>query len=342
MSGDRQHFLPRFLQRGFTTHPGSERTWLYRKGQEPREVGIGDIGMERQFYTESGDSSVDHAITEAEATEFSSIVARARESIGDFVDSGIPRLIAHFEVRSRNLREGAVEVLERMWAGISYKIQEPGVLEAMLARRLELQRSRTLADIKKELRSKGLPESKAPQMLRHLKRALPIVARSPEVTQMAALLRILLPATFKEGAKLGQINALRRSIAPEIRVEVYRRLKFTVEEVTDANMILGDSAVIFLVETNTYKPFLDKNDVVQALFLPVSSSRVVVGSRERFTFSSNELQHHVARCSYDFFVAAANSDTNRQLMAAIRSEALPLSDEAIDELVTKIVDSQLN
>lgn len=47
MAGKRQHYIPRFLQRGFldVSDSKADRTWLYRRGEKPRLVGIRDVGV---------------------------------------------------------------------------------------------------------------------------------------------------------------------------------------------------------------------------------------------------------------------------------------------------------
>lgn len=68
MAGKRQHYVPRFLQRGFLAEPEnpteeSERTWLHRLGAPARRVGIGDVGVEDWFYSRKGAPGDLNAIT---------------------------------------------------------------------------------------------------------------------------------------------------------------------------------------------------------------------------------------------------------------------------------------
>ncbi len=58
MPGRRQHYLPQFLQRGFTSNDARKLTWLYRTGVAPREVGIRDVGVEEQFYSNVDDPAL--------------------------------------------------------------------------------------------------------------------------------------------------------------------------------------------------------------------------------------------------------------------------------------------
>ncbi len=53
MAGKRQHYIPRFLQRGFLSEgeEQAERTWLHRRGVSARLVGIRDVGVAEYFYS---------------------------------------------------------------------------------------------------------------------------------------------------------------------------------------------------------------------------------------------------------------------------------------------------
>ncbi|WP_244104177.1 DUF4238 domain-containing protein [Burkholderia ambifaria] len=71
MAGKRQHYVPRFLQRGFLNDPHDEaqRTWLHRRSAKARLVGIRDVGVGEYFYSKlstDGKATLDDLITEVE------------------------------------------------------------------------------------------------------------------------------------------------------------------------------------------------------------------------------------------------------------------------------------
>ena len=68
MSGVRQHFIPRFLQKGFRI-PGNGkivRCWVYEQSKSPRSANIQDVGLERHFYAIDGEPDLDDKITDEE------------------------------------------------------------------------------------------------------------------------------------------------------------------------------------------------------------------------------------------------------------------------------------
>jgi len=69
MAGNRQHFIPQFLLKGFASRKARSNLfcWVYRKNIKPFETNITKIGVERKFYVESEDTTLDESITGAEA-----------------------------------------------------------------------------------------------------------------------------------------------------------------------------------------------------------------------------------------------------------------------------------
>src|SRR5438552_10087376 len=168
MPGARQHYLPLFLQRGFTTSEGSERTWIYWRDRPARKVGIRDVGVERDFYTDRKDCSIDDAITVAEREDFSSAVNRARHGTPGELDTVFPTLFAHLEVRTRNLRQAFMETTQGFVQKIMKRITESDVVERVIQRRWNRDPSTLLNPINDRLRESGvaLPNNIARQIPR--------------------------------------------------------------------------------------------------------------------------------------------------------------------------------
>ena len=108
MAGKRQHFIPQFLQKGFASHiVGDEAfTWVYRKGKDPFNPNIKNVGVEGFFYSESNDPALDDAITAAEGDLASFVETLRVEGEVKQEDFGqAAQLFAHLEVRTRHLRQ---------------------------------------------------------------------------------------------------------------------------------------------------------------------------------------------------------------------------------------------
>lgn len=68
MAGGYQHFIPRFLQKGFRTPGtgGEVRSWLYDRHREARKKNLKAIGMEGHFHAIKTATDLDDKITMAE------------------------------------------------------------------------------------------------------------------------------------------------------------------------------------------------------------------------------------------------------------------------------------
>lgn len=110
------------------------------------------------------------------------------------------------------------------------------------------------------------------------------------IRDLESELKKILPNQLREMAKTSHLNALRKDISPEVRTRRYQELEFSLRNIDALHrLILGDSGVIFHIEkTNSFKPFVDKDDVVVAAILPVSPER----ARRRDHMSST-LMHFV-------------------------------------------------
>ncbi len=51
MAGDRHHYIPQFLQRGFSSHSSGKQffTWVYRKESKPYNPNIINSGVKQSF-----------------------------------------------------------------------------------------------------------------------------------------------------------------------------------------------------------------------------------------------------------------------------------------------------
>jgi hypothetical protein len=160
----------------------------------------------------------------------------------------------------------------------------------------------------------------------------------PTLRQFAAYLRSVLPKRLREAAKSGHISALKKDALPDVRIQRYKDLMYQVVDVRESGLILGDSAVLFHVEgPRPYKAFVDKDDALNAVILPLNPRRLLVGAREGFAVSGHTLPEAIARCSIEYFIANENSDANRLLQERIAEDAAPLTRAELEEIITEIM-----
>lgn len=111
MAGNRQHFIPRFLQRGFSNEKnGKYFTNWYRKDCFKENMIVENIGLGNKFYSHYGDSIVDKKITENETYSYSRIL---NSLVGGTYNldnrKDLAEFIYHMEIRTKNLRENMID-----------------------------------------------------------------------------------------------------------------------------------------------------------------------------------------------------------------------------------------
>jgi hypothetical protein len=342
MAGKRQHFIPRFLQEGFASHTSGDAafTWVYRKGAQSFNSNIINVGVEGLFYTEGDDTQADDLITDAE-TQFSALVRHLRAGTSAATaDHRLPRLLAHLEVRTRHLRQSFLLAGDFLVSKLLDFLANHRAFIAYLERRLQSDPSMIRESWSKELAKQGLPEALLQPLITLSAPFLPVFLAQlgPSLPRLADELRTTLPRALKDGVKSGHIRGLKETISPEARVQRYETLIYSLVEVPDASLILGDSAVLFGVDgPRRYKAFLDKDDVLTGVFLPLSSTRAVVGAHAAVRVLPPDLHHGLARSSLEYFIAAERSDVNDSLKEEIGEDAALLSRAELEEIVTGLM-----
>jgi Protein of unknown function (DUF4238) len=327
MAGRRHHFIPRFLQEGFASHRTGDEvfTWVYRKGHPSFNTNITNVAVEGSFYSEGDDSEVDDRITDAES-EFSELVRQLRTMTpGHVSDPRLAVFIAHLEVRTRHVRQAFLRLGGYAVSAVTDLIADEGVLLQILERHYLQNPSAIRESILKVAAEQQFPPALLETALGLAPVLLPQIMRQliPSVlSNYIASVRQQLPQHLTKAVRRSHIRALKNTIAPEKRAQQYQPLNYFVVDESTSRFILGDSVVLFNIEgPRQYRAFLDKDDRINNVFVPVSSARVVVGTHGAAAFIPPDLCTHVAHCSMEHFIAAHSSVTNEELKEQIGQAA---------------------
>jgi hypothetical protein len=342
MSGKRQHFIPQFLQEGFASHINREQTftWMYRKGMPPSNANIINVGVEGRFYTEGQDTEADDLITSAEGT-FGALIRNLRAGLSaPLLDPQLPLLIAHLEVRTRHLRENFLQTGEALVSRMLDFLSDDEAFATFLKRRFQNDPSMLRELFAEEFAKHKLPEELLEPIMQGIAPLVPalIDLQRAQFPKLAAMLRSVLPSMLKKAAKSGHTRTLKKSIAPELRVQRYANLPYAVVTAVETPLILGDSVVLFDVQgPRRYKAFLDRDDTLNAVFLPLDPGRVLVGAGDSFTGVNSGLREAIARCSLEYFIATENSCANDLLKDQIGMDAALLTQAELEAMVNELI-----
>lgn len=343
MSGARQHFIPRFLQRGFASHSIGDDfyTWVYRKGVKPFNANIINVGAEGQFYSNDGDNRVDDEITAIEGRLGALIDALRSDGDKAAADSAsLAELIAHLEIRTRHLRQNLLALGDVVTEEV-LRFADNHEAFGSFIRRQALNNPAFLRPMMLEgINKLGLSKAQSRQLLRNtaplMKQMLPslLAKQSSAISQI----RAELPMMLKRAAKAGHIKALGKSISPPVKAERYLSLKFRTMRSTELEFSLGDSILLFQMEgERKFKPFCDKDDVVQAVYLPLNPGLILVGSDGDRTIDLSPIPMAIARCSLEYFISNSTSGAKDEQQSHIGESAHLLSQDEIDALIAEVI-----
>lgn len=342
MAGKRQHFVPRFLQQGFISRvSGKQRfTWVYRKGVPAFETNISNVGAETHFYSNGFDTEADDLITAIEGS-FGQLVQNLRDAqAGPVDDPQIPELIAHLEVRTRHLRQSFLRAGDFLFSRVLDFMADETAVVSYLERRFLRDPSMLIESFAEEFAKRGLPTSLAEPAVRACAPLLPMLLEQvkPNITLMARQLRILAPNMLRDAAKTGHIRALKKAPVPEPKLGRYRELIYSVAHVPEGSFVLGDSIVVHQTESpKPYRPFLDKDDILTAVYLPLSSTTLLVGSAGKTPEIPPTLSSAIARCSLEFFIANTDSKEHGAMVTYIGADSALLSDSELEAIFSEVM-----
>jgi len=342
MSGKRQHFIPRFLQQGFASHTDGDEfyTWVYRKNTEPFNTNLINVGVEKYFYNDRSDSSADDKITQAEQTYSTLVNSLNSHPFGPVSNPLIPEFISHLEVRTRHFRRNFLELSDYMIKRLLEFMSDEDVFIRYALKEVRNEHSLIHKDFIKEFEKHGYSKKfvknwiktepgKVETLFNLLKPVFPSIVDNYR--------EILTSKNISDWVKLGHVNVLKKSVSPITRINFYKKLTYSIMEIPNNSLILGDSAILFKVDDEkSFKTFTHKEDNILNILLPLSPSRLLIGKTDGNEIHYDEIIHEIARNSLEYFISSDENEKFISLQNEIGNEALLLTEEELENLVSEI------
>ena len=342
MAGKRQHFMPQFIQQGFASRVKNDETytWVFRKGALPFEANITKVGVESEFYNEDEDTEADDLITKDEATKFAGLVCAVRDGEpSSLSDPRLPQLIAHLEIRTRHLRQNFIRMSDIAGSWLFNSMSSDGDTFADSLKRYCFKDPSWLRRSFSE--RPELPQELREYITEHYESLISetIDQLRPELPNRAAELKPILLDEMRQWIKSKHLEALKQPISLEQRGQYYKNLAYTILQ-TNEPLTLGDSIVLFHVDgPRSYRPFFDGIDALNAVYLPLTSERVLIGAQPGFVPVTTDLRKAIACCSLELFIAAENTESNRRLQGIIGRDAEHLTQTEMEAVVRNALES---
>jgi hypothetical protein len=339
MAGNRQHILPRFLLKGFTSRIEGEKifTWLYPRNQTPIEANIRKVSVAKYFYGKLGELCADNDITELE-NEYAPLLdeLRVRKIIGEISDQRIPRLITHLVIRTKHIRDSFRESSEYIGDKILAYLSNFDNFKAALLSKPELI---------KGFIEENLRDYQGSQIEKDtLRQLIPILYPAFLDTQKKEMLTIInhlknnIKKIAKKGIKEGHIKTLSQDLIPNARMNTYRLLHWYLINV-NTSLIFGDIGCLF--EFGSAKRFRSidfKGDDIINIFLPISNNKILIGScfPEIPLMNFDIINENIAKCSREFFISSDYSEYILSFVPLIGSESEIVSKQELEQMVKEI------
>jgi hypothetical protein len=141
-----QHYLPKFLLKGFASRTKEKKAWVYcfRRDAVGKEVSVRDVGKETDFHGNPRDGDLENRMAVVESV-FGLHVAswREREFLLESDEELVSQFVGHLIVRTKSIREAFAagaqvlldELLGRLDSGELNPFRRPD-FEAEMRRRM--------------------------------------------------------------------------------------------------------------------------------------------------------------------------------------------------------------
>ena len=333
MSGKRQHTIPQFLLRGFSVPKKSGGKDFVcrvfrRDAEESCLTNITNVGVQNYFYSHTNSLDFDATLTKMEP-DFAKLLGEIRRREQSALSSALlPKMLAHFEMRTRCLRESILQETRILLREISRILSEGNNFKAWAEKFMRSNSEDLRRAIIERLRASGLPDDYNEPVRMLIHRFAPDIVDQIPIAGIYAEWKSSLDQFVCNTIKSRHIQFLDNPAMLEEREKRYEALSYTVLPITNPPMILGDSIVLFQVPGQPcYKNHFDPDDMPVAVYLPLDSNYVLVGAPQKQYSLPNNLREAAARCSLEFFVASENADPLQTLQPYIGAEANLLSVE---------------
>lgn len=345
MSGSKQHFIPQSLLKGFGFQKGKNtHVVVYTYDRGVFSTATPGIGAERYFYSElpveHEVETLDHLITKYE-THVAEVLAKLRGlDDGEAAETeAASELVTHLIIRNDHFRKSMLSASVSVIDGLASALTEEELAKAALG---------LVGDKPSALFTETLSKEFAPyqplvamhgiseQQLSDLMFAF---VKANFDTLHSNLLRPYFEAFFGMIGSVSDVTAnaqrrsLDRSLAPEPRVERMKDYSWRVVH-SKVPLVLPDCiSIAFDGEGEVYPLILADLDAAELVFMPLSATRLLIGSRGEKAEVPDRINEVFAACSWDFFVTNERTAKLEQLRATLRTRVEQFLNEAVNDAV---------
>lgn len=330
MSGRKQHFIPQSLLKGFaTTSTGKKaQVVVYRFGGKNFVAATDGIGAERHFYSEldvdGSEETLDDKITDHETSISEVLDALRSAGDGQVVGSGnAAALVTHLVIRNDHFRKTAKQAGGSLFSRFRSAMADRESAASLLG--LDSDKPNDL--FRKKMDELWLEQGgmfRAMGLTRDTLTAFAFNFAKQNFAQFHAQMLAPMESAFSDAsgriteiAADSQIKALDQSLTPEKWLEKLEPYRWTTRDVGFDCLLPDCVAICFDTDGRSFPVGFADDEARKCIVMPIASRRVLVGMAKEDRVLRN-LNFSLARCCWDFFVAAEKSEPMLALGGEIR------------------------
>jgi hypothetical protein len=344
MQRTNEHYLPRFLMRGFASLIGGDdvKTWWFRQGMKPEETNIKNIAAEKDFHSSLSGSSADDSIKPLE-DHFGWYVDSLRRQTNQsrLDDAIVPELIANLTGRTKAFREEMTRSMTMAMRDIIARFRDPECLNKFASKVLGEPSYGVLNALASKLAVKFSPEY-AEALIKQLL-SDPNFLRSPIGSLLTKIhlekVEKGLESDFPQAARESHVYALSRAPVPESVIEAIAHLHWHLVICNRGSFILGDVGPVFKIENRDEAKSAPIGVCdYDAAFLPISDSHLLVGLQDVALPdpSVEQINRFSCSCSKNFFISASNSPREEKYTLQLGSTSEFVDKNTLDALLNRL------
>jgi Protein of unknown function (DUF4238) len=346
----RNHFIPRFLLNRFSSRREGKKHWIWQLNRSgpPKEVSTRDAAVSDYFYG-GQETGVEDAFTNVEGRFGALLGALDRGEQPENHSEDLCLFVWTLAVRTRAVRGQMGEAVNDLFDQMATTITPDQVLAAVLEQ-FDLPFDRAIEDHLKEIPAQQ-------------RAAIQNVLSTPGVRQQLLLLgrdrvrSIDVGGIFQwilrelgnqnraaAASEDGQIRGLSFPLESGEAPESFRPDYWCVHESSATDLVLGDGCVFATSQEGLVGSLLRFGQAWNALYLPISSSKLLVGGRSLASpvLSASEVNRTSAELSFSHIYARSASDAELSLVQRIGTAAPLISKEELASVVSKKGSGQID
>lgn len=344
MACRRQHYLPRFLQKGFICRQNKKRyyTFVYKKDRPAYECNLINIGLETDFYGSPQKCSADENITQSE-TQYSSFIENLRKiySDSDLNATECSSFISHMFIRAKSTRSSFQELGETFYSASKEKISQFPDQKSFFLHLVKTQR--------KEIAKKII--EKLPPILNRQKKILltKYCLDNPELwlknfseKDLAEITNVFdhIIKTIPHKTKESHNKALEEATTSKGISKKLKTFSWKLLVQNSCEYILGDTgSICWNDKKKEFQKLLFINDEITAVLLPISKNQLLLGHRGtkyRNIIDFMKINEAIAKLSKEFFISSSKTKDIETLSTILGSRG-NLVGEKENKILEKIL-----